>query len=282
MPKKTRATPFILLAILMAIPWQGTEPPPGGGPPYRVYLPIVWHVPEPPRKCVVLNGGSTPVTCSHAHLVGAGCFITGGQQVPACHGLEGVAQVVPSAIGQPIVSTSDWLYGENEPDLTAKTVEQVAATQRQIETTYPQFKYVSCGVSQIGGAEYLRAVWDAYAAQYGTSPRWEALSIHCYGPLYVCQDRIQGVIDLAAELGGLEVWVTEFARPPDPNLPLEQVLAEAQAYMDWLAGNPDVDRYFYFNDAERGDEPWRIGVPLFQFGTDQLSPFGELYAAVLP
>lgn len=247
------------------------------------YLPMVARKVQGPRKCIMLNGGTMSPSEAHANILGAKCFTIGWHQLPTFAGLESVAGLPPSNHwGEPISATSTYVLAQNEPELIPQTVTETAIFHRNAEATYPGWLLTSPCMSHVGGALYLRGVYSAYVTLYDEPPPWSALCIHCYGNKAECQPVVEGIIALGEDIQVHQIWLSEFARHPCCGIPQETVVAQAAELMAWVDANPHISRYFWFNDAERGDEPWRVGAPLFEWGTNTLTPMGVHYQALDP
>jgi hypothetical protein len=117
---------------------------------------------------------------------------------------------------------------------------------------------------------------EAYIAQYGRTPRLDALAMHFYG-----QRAADGIAltewykERAREWGITQVWVTEFAILACTNLSLDDAGIEVRKLIDYFDNDTMIARYAWFTNRTRADESyvnvncmtalfdWATGIPMF-------------------
>lgn len=129
-----------------------------------------------------------------------------------------------------------WVLGFNEPGVegqaeTLDTPLKIARAWRQVEQALPNAKLVSPAFMENGGLPWevtgyptFAGFVAAYRAEYGQSPRIDALAVHVYGwcrnGQHDAERMAQYVRDRRAEAVALgynvPVWITEFGLFPWP------------------------------------------------------------------
>jgi hypothetical protein len=242
---------------------------------YKVYVPLVVNIQSPASKKGI---GLTYSNCNDVGMLGVYWYYDWSLQPPIC---DPDTEVIPmifdsSAIGATIKGRSDWLMGFNEPDLLGVTP-SVAATQwRRVEQLY-QKKLVAPVPSQ-NNPVWLEQTRNAYIAQYGVPPKWDALAVHCYEYFERdCRTKLQGWFNKLQDWNIPELWITEFSFFPcnghdAPN--------EMKSFVNYLNSEPRVTRYAWFAARIRGDEAWSFGAecnPASVDGLGNLTPLGRAY-----
>ena len=245
------------------------EPEPEPGLDYRVYLPFVPMTYT--GKGLAMAWGH----CEDATAVGAtweynwyvGFDCPGLDNVPMLYNADVENWPKPGF-------TSDWLLGFNEPDINNQgnlTPAAAALLWREAELRYPDKFLVSPAPSH-KHPEWLAEFRGAYLARYGTYPRLDALAAHCYGTLLFCREIIGKYLTWAEDWripGG--VWVTEFANKD---------VAIGAELVEWLAHEPGVSRYAWFDDRQRPDEFPSLESGLFDFETGRITEAGSMYRSL--
>lgn len=139
-----------------------------------------------------------------------------------------------------VTGSSRWLMGFNEPDRRGQaemTPDEAVPLWYEIEQKYPDRLLVAPSPSH-ADTEWLVRFRDAFIAKYGRSPRFDALSVHCYwGMAQQCIDVTEQFRGWALAWGVKELWVTEFY------LRFED---QAKAFIAWMEADPMITRYSPF------------------------------------
>lgn len=283
---------FLLVQRRPVVPFVPESPLPTPRPLSLIYLPLVMsNHPQSIEHGVSMTYAGLPGACGWLQEMNADWHYNWSpNEIPACSGIEFVPMMRQSSdIGREIPASSQWVLGFNECGIEGQcpdTIHEATVGWRELETEYPNVKLAS--PATLGWMGYSRLWWiedwyEHYETLYNEPPRLDALAIHCYGDDVFCQEFLSSAVDFADSIGGLPVWVTEFANPPREGVSEAQMLASMEAMVEWFKANPRVTRWAWFSLTYRGDEDWMPGswaspyTPLVDFDTGELTPCGELY-----
>jgi hypothetical protein len=285
---------FSLLFIFTALTSQATVadsptptpvPKPKRAPTSQFYLflPLAQggtSVQTTPKKGAAL----TYQDCSSAIAVNASWEYGWSPKPPNCAGIENIPMIWGAGdVNATLGGNSQWVMGFNEPDSGSQanlTPAQAASLWYQIEQMYPDRKLLAPAPSG-ANANWLVDFRNAYISAYGTPPRLDGLAVHCYA-WYAsqCIPFVQQFESWASSWGVAEVWVTEFSfattSPSSPSLSVQQ----AQTFISWMEGQPQVTRFAWFASKIQGTESWlppSFDTPLVDWNTGQLTSYGNMY-----
>jgi Glycosyl hydrolase catalytic core len=230
------------------------------------------------------GAGLTYQDCASATEVNAVWEYGWAPSPPDCAGIENIPMIWGAGdVSATLGGNSQWIMGFNEPDSASQanlSPAQAATLWYQIEQTYPNRKLLAPAPSG-ADANWLVDFRNAYIAAYGTPPRLDGLAVHCYA-WYAsqCIPFTQQFESWASSWGVPEVWVTEFSfATTSPSSP-SQSLQEAQQFISWLEGQPQVTHLAWFASKIQGTEWWLppgFDTPLANWSTGQLTSFGTMY-----
>lgn len=285
---------LVLVAVLNLVPENTVvvEADPG---PKQVFLPLVLvnH-----RSPFLGQGvGATYVTdsadCYQLEGLDLFWFYNWTRNPPICPGFESTPMVYShKELGKPLGGNSEWALFYNEPDVPMqanRTPEQAVDDWFQFKQDNPDRKLVSAAIlvhweTTWRGFGWLEEWYDLYTQEHG-DPGLSAIAIHCYGSVADCKNAVTEAIALADDWGddwGVdEVWLTEWALLPCQEGYEAKCLAFMQEMKVWLADQPKLTRYAWFQLAFRGDEDWWVSggcnSSLRDFFTHEITPLGEQY-----
>ncbi len=280
--------PFASSAVVAQSPTPTKQAPvartpraPTGGQ-LLVFVPLVQA--NTPKIVAKKGIGLTYGDCPSATAVVA-VWQYGWSPTPAaCAGIENIPMIWgASDVNATLGGNSQWIMGFNEPDSTSQSnisPSNAATLWRQIEQMYPTRKLAAPAPSG-GNTTWLPAFRQAYISDYGTAPRLDALTVHCYA-WYAsqCTSFTQQYETWATSWGVPEVWVTEFSFSPTSPNTLSQSLQEAQTYINWMEADSMITRFAWFASKIQGTESWMspyFDTPLIDWTTGQLTAFGTMY-----
>ncbi|NTU66103.1 MAG: hypothetical protein HGB05_22535 [Chloroflexi bacterium] len=215
---------------------------------HLTYLPLAASVAN--KRGVSLACGAEDLARTQREIaaLGVAWVWNWGTQPPTFPGVESVPGVWnASFIGQPLGGNSAWLLGFNEPehaDQSNMTPEAGARAWRDLEAAYPDRKLTSPQVVHPG--EYWLERWyAAYVVYYEQAPKIDALAVHTYygNDITDYKRQVTYYVDLAAQWGVEEVWVTEFAFAPALDGTVRNSVEQLTDYIAWLDQQPAVTRY---------------------------------------
>lgn len=206
---------------------------------------------------------------------------------PICDGVEVVPMLWGAGyVGESLGGNSEWLMGFNEPDLEYQaniSPTKAARLWKEIELLYPR-KLVSPSVLSIS---WLTSWYNEYLRIYGTSPRIDAVGIHCYAALnpshsiYQCKELSREAMQWATDRNISEVWVTEYAYLPCLKGGVQGSIDFMVAMREYFDSEPMITRDAWFQLSYKGDEPWAWGpscnTSLVDFYSGELTVLGEAY-----
>ena len=285
-------TGFFLIFVFTALASRATSadsptPTPESRSPKRapvsqfyLFVPLVQGYHAAPKKGAAL----TYQDCSSATAVKATWEYSWSPSPPNCVGIENIPMIYgASDMNATLGGNSQWVMGFNEPDSTSQanlTPAQAASLWYQIEKKYPDRKLLAPAPSG-ADANWVVDFRNAYISAYGIPPRLDGLAAHCYA-WYAsqCIPFVQQFESWASSWGVAEVWVTEFSfATTSPSSPSQSV-QQAQTFISWMEGQPQVTRFAWFASKIQGTESWlppSFDTPLVDWVTGQLTSFGNMY-----
>jgi hypothetical protein len=252
---------------------------------------IVKDYPQPVEHGIAATYYNLPGMCSRMQEMHTDWYYNWSYRSSLdCPNIEFVPMIWESSmVGNEIPPDAKWLLGFNECGVYGQCPDtpcEAAIGWRNMEQTYPDVKLGS--PSFLGWYGYSFLWWieewhQCYVTMYGENPRLDALAVHCYGANDFCQEFLSSAIDFADEIGGIPVWVTEYANPPMESVSYQQTLDSMEAMTDWFKSNPRIERWGWFALTYKGDEAWLPDFwltpysTLVDYDTGDLTPCGELY-----
>jgi hypothetical protein len=195
-----------------------------------------------------------------------------------------------------LAGTTGWVLGFNECGVenqatSLNTPLKIARAWRRVEQALPDAQLVSPSfVDQnslpwaVGDYPTFAEFVAAYRAEYGESPRIDAISIHTYG---WCRNRQHDAARMAeyvtarheeaVALGyDVPIWVTEFGLIPWPGqtYTTEDTQLLQRKFLSWAVAQPWIARIAWFPSVPAPDWPDTLTQG------DQLTPLGQQYAAL--
>lgn len=184
-------------------------------------------------------------------------------------GSWGMVRVQPEAVQMiwgdwgigdvPLLCPGEWLMEFNEPDLVLQANIQALRCPSliyAIEQAYPERKKVAPAASQVNPL-WIVQCREAFIAEYGRPPDWDALAVHGYvgraeEMIYITEK----YIELAQAWGIPEVWITEWAIPVCINGSLSSSLLESQKIIEYFESESLITRYAWFIDYQDPNAWW--------------------------
>jgi hypothetical protein len=259
---------------------------------FSVFLPFTVKAAQPAPT--LKKGGSLATgyttDCASLALVGAYWEFDWTPSPPNCSGIDNVPMFWngDNINGITLGGNSNWILGFNEPDSSSQanmTPQQAADVWRQIEQKYPNKKLAAPAPSG-ANPDWIVSFRTAYITTYGTAPRLDALTVHCYSwyanlnPTYGCIPHTLKFEAWATQWGVPEVWVTEFSFATTAPSSPSQSIAETTTFINWMQSQSQVKRYALFTTLARQSDPFVPGgflTPLVDPNTKQLTSYGSMY-----
>jgi hypothetical protein len=195
-----------------------------------------------------------------------------------------------------LAGTTGWVLGFNEAGVetqaeTLDTPIEIARAWRRLEEALPNARLVSPSFVDenslpwpVSGYPTFAEFVAAYRAEYGESPRIDAISIHTYGWSRNGQHdaaRMAAYVaarhDEASELGyDVPVWVTEFGLIPWPGQTYTETdtMLLQRSFLTWATTQPWIARIAWFPSVPAPSWPDTLTQG------DQLTALGQQYAAL--